>query len=272
VNRWLLYVPVSGPLGEAFGDGIVKVPTYFAMIALGATLAAWASLQAGRRAGLGRREMIDAGLFILPAGFLGARAWMVLSMPSVYLADPRRIVMGGWSWQGAMLGAALAVLLVSRLRGHDPWRVADAFASATPLGLAFGRMGCLGAGCCHGRPADWPLGVEVPWSVRYHELGHVPEALLAVPLHPSPLYEALFALGVFVALQRLHRAPPYGGAVLVGLLGGYSVGRFVLEFFRGDLERGVQTGMPFSIPQLSALATLALALALHAWRRRCTPS
>ena len=41
---------------------------------------------------------------------------------------------------------------------------------------------------------------------RYHRLGHVPEELLAVPLHPSPLYECFLGVLLYLVLRRVARA------------------------------------------------------------------
>ena len=30
-----------------------------------------------------------------------------------------------------------------------------------PFGLAFGRIGCLGGGCCYGKPITWPSAARV---------------------------------------------------------------------------------------------------------------
>lgn len=251
-----------------------RVPTYLTCIIVGAMVGVFVLARELRHSSLPRRVVYDIAFLALPAGFVGARLFMILEAPMLYISEPwRLLVSGGWVFQGAMIGAGLALMTAARFRGLDPWDVADVFTPALPMGLAFGRLGCLGAGCCHGRPADWPLGITVPWSVRYYRPTHVPEGLLAVDLHPSPLYAAGLGLAVFVLTIRVARRRQFSGQVLLTMLMGYSAGRFVLEWFRGDLERGFHLGGMLSTAQLTSLVTLAIAAAYYWSRRRaCIPS
>ena len=68
-------------------------------------------------------------------------------------------------------------------------------------------MGCLGAGCHCGSPALLGEDTVLPWAVRYYRRGMVPEPLLGLPLHPSPLYEALGGVGLLLFLRWSQRRP-----------------------------------------------------------------
>jgi phosphatidylglycerol:prolipoprotein diacylglycerol transferase len=253
---------------------VLQVPTYLAMLMLGFSMAAVALGREVRGSGLPHKQVMDIAILVFPAAWLGARLGMVFETPDVYLADPWRLLApsGGWVFYGGFLLASSMIFLRARRLGLNPWKVGDVFAPALPFGIAFARLGCLGAGCCHGRPADFPLGISVPWAVRYHRLGHVPEELLAVPLHPSPLYESLLGLLLYGLLRRVGRNRVYDGQSIVVLFAGYGAGRFVLEWFRGDLERGMHFGGMLSTSQVFGLVSMTLAFVLWAWRRRCTPS
>lgn len=254
--------------------GSLQVPTYLTLITLGFCLAAMVVVRQARRSALDTVDVLDVALVVLPGAWVGARLFLVFEQPGVYLRDPLLLLSpaGGWVFYGGFLTAASLVLLRAWRKGLDPWAVGDVFAPALPFGIVFGRLGCLGAGCCHGRPADWPLGVEVPWSVLYTAHGRAPAELLGVPLHPSPLYESMLGLVLFVWLTRAAarataEARPTG-LVAARLFVGYGVGRFVLELFRGDLERGVALGGWLSSAQVTGLAAGSAGLALWAWRAR----
>lgn len=239
-------------------------------IALGAALSTFVLAREIRHSELPSRPLYDIAFLALPAGFLGARLFIVFEDPARYLADPLSLFTfsGGWVFYGAFLGAAAILMGAAKLRDLDPWAAVDVFTPALPFGYAFGRLGCLGAGCCHGRPADFPLGIEVPWAVRYYRLGHVPEGLLGVGVHPSPLYESLLGLALFVWTTRVARRRLFPGQVLLTLVMGYGAGRFVLEWFRGDLERGFHLGGWVSSAQATSLVTMLLAVAYYERRRR----
>ena len=50
----------------------------------------------------------------------------------------------------------------SRHAKHLFWKAADMAGFAVPLGLAFGRMGCLMAGCCFGETCALPWAISFP--------------------------------------------------------------------------------------------------------------
>ena len=78
---------------------------------------------------------------------------------------------------------------------------------------------------------------------------------------------------LFVVLLRLKRRKRFDGEVILSYTLLYAVARFILEFFRGDADRGFVFGGLLSTSQLIAalLAPLAIALWVGRWRRtaRC---
>ena len=64
---------------------------------------------------------------------------------------------GGIVFYGGLLGGILGVWLGCRVVGLRVFPVLDLCAPALALGHAFGRVGCLFAGCCYGMPCDLPF-------------------------------------------------------------------------------------------------------------------
>ena len=98
-----------------------------------------------------------------------------------------------------------------------------------------GRLGCLMAGCCYGKPTD------VAWAITFTD----PAANfnvgtpLNVALHPTQLYESAAGLVIFVALMLLEkRKGAFAGRTFWSFAFLYSALRFVIEFYRGD-DRGL---------------------------------
>lgn len=263
MNPWLVYTDA------------LRLPTYFTSLMVGFALAAGLLRRESLRRGMEPKLAIDAAFWVLPAALIGARlTHVIVEAPGFYAANPWLILSpnGGWVFYGGFAGALLAGWGYARRTSVDLWALSDVFAVATAFGLVFGRLGCLGGGCCYGRPADWPLGIEVPWSVRYHLRGQLPEALIAVPLHPAPLYEATFCLLLFVALARLGDRQRAGaatlanGSVLLVFVAAYGLGRSVIEAFRADAVRGMWLGGWLSTSQIIGITTAAVAMGLFAWR------
>jgi len=154
--------------------------------------------------------------------------------------------------------------------------------TSVPLGHAFGRIGCLMHGCCHGSLFEGPCGVAYParsmaWEGQVAE-GLIPEqALRSLPVHPVQVYEALLNLGIYGLLFLAYRRPHRDGRIVALYLVTYPVARFALEFLRGDARlRPLEAG---AIPILSSLSVAQwtsaslFALGCFLWTRtRPTPA
>jgi phosphatidylglycerol:prolipoprotein diacylglycerol transferase len=209
----------------------------------------------GRRTGT--RDAAFAGdlaFWLMIGGIVGARiAYVIANYNTQFRNDPLamlRVDQGGLIFYGGFAGAALAVILFARWR-HEPVLALGDFAiTALPLGHALGRVGCFLNDCCRGRLADAP-GLLTLGCARY----------------PVQLYESALNLAVYAFLFRfyLRHRTPRGGAVVAAYLCTYPVGRFLLEFLRGD-ERE-RLGM-LSVAQYLSLALLATGIVLGAIVRR----
>ncbi len=158
-------------------------------------------------------------------------------------------------------------------------RYTDIMAPSLALAHAFGRVGCVMAGCCFGLPWDHHLAIAYP-----------PESEAYLPggggRFPVPLMEAGFEALLFGLLVWLRpRKRRHGDLTLVYLLA-YPVARSVLEVLRGDHIRGFLTeipvaplnrmlGLPEHTPTLlttsqavSVVVVLGALLVLWARRRR----
>ena len=116
---------------------------------------------------------------------------------------------------------------------------------AIPLGLGFGRMGCLMAGCCFGATCDLPWAISFPWrsaaseeQFRDHLLAS--PKMWSLPVHPTQLYESAASLAIAgVCLLWVHGRKRYDGQVFAAFLALYAVARFLLEVLRRDDRGGV---------------------------------
>jgi phosphatidylglycerol:prolipoprotein diacylglycerol transferase len=189
-----------------------------------------------------------------------------------YLDDPSLLVSKGLlesagDFYGGFLGA-LAAVAIFFWRNPDMkvWVLSDLCAPAIALGQGIGRIGCFMAGDDYGRETD------VPWAVMFtdpeaHRIGGAP---LYVPLHPVQLYESAFCFALFGLLVWLARRKRFDGQVILAYALLYAAGRFVIEYFRGDVDRGFVFGTALSTSQFIAILIAAVALGLYAVRSRRT--
>jgi prolipoprotein diacylglyceryltransferase len=97
--------------------------------------------------------------------------------------------------------------------------------------LACGRVGCLMVGCCHGRPSNW----GVCYQREHVGAGFTPH-LEGVRLFPVQALESIWVLIiVLVGSNFVLREQP--GEALAWYVITYDLGRFCLEFARGDPAR-----------------------------------
>lgn len=254
----------------------LRLPTYFTCLMVGFALATFVLRREALREGLAVRLVMDLALWALPTVLIGARlGHIVLVAPGLYWQHPLealQIANGGFVFYGGLIAGGVLVLRFSQHHRISAWVLGDVFAPATAFGLAFGRLGCLGGGCCFGRPAEWPTGIAVPWAIRYYRRSQgVPDAWLGTALHPAPLYASLFALALFVVLCRIRARQRVPGETMLAFFGLYGLGRIGLEATRGDLQRGLYLGGWVSTSQIIAGVTSVIALTWWARRRRSAP-
>jgi prolipoprotein diacylglyceryltransferase len=218
-----------------------------------AAAAALALVLAGR---VGVSLLLEAGLIVTAClGFLA------LAYVTRVVAGRERLV-----YYHHEIAVLALVALVAGLAGGPVLSALDATALGLGLFLACGRVGCLVAGCCHGRPARH----GIVYGPDHAENGFT-RHLVGVPLIPvqaieSALVVALVAAGAALTLSG---APPGTGFTLY--VTGYAVIRFGLEFLRGDPLRPYWRGASEAqwtstlLACLVALAAVAGVVPEHPW-------
>ncbi|HMJ12365.1 MAG TPA: prolipoprotein diacylglyceryl transferase [Polyangiaceae bacterium] len=175
---------------------------------------------------------------------------------------------GGLTYYGGFIGGTAAAWYLLRRDRFPFWKAADMAAIAIPVGIGFGRMGCLLAGCCFGKPHGGHLGLvfppRSPASEFQHRIGLIDSPFQAsLSVHPTQIYEsaAAFTISAICALY-VHGRKRYDGQVFFSFLGLYAFARFMLEFLRSD-DRGGVLGL--STSQWIGLGMLGVAFAAHRW-------
>ena len=163
---------------------------------------------------------------------------------------------GGSVFYGGLLGGALAGGISIRVQKLPAGLTADCIAPSAALFHAFGRVGCFLVGCCYG--VEWEHGITFTESLV--------ESANGVPRLPVQLIEVGLELVLFAVLSALlHKNKLHGGLFAV-YLASYSVGRFVIEFWRGDDYRGFFLGL--STSQIVSVLVLVGAVVFLVLRRR----
>jgi phosphatidylglycerol:prolipoprotein diacylglycerol transferase len=224
----------------------------------------------------GRRERLDVdrlgslGVWAIVGAIVGARVLMIVRSFSEYVAAPSELLspsllVAAGDFYGGFIGALIMSAIFFRRNPQLPfWKAADVCAPAIALGQAIGRIGCLMAGDDFGRVTT------VPWAITFTDpdAASIGGAPLGVPLHPVQLYESIVCLILFVVLVRLIRHKRFDGEVILAYTFLYAVARFVLEFYRGDADRGFVLGGLLSTSQFIAVILAPAAIVLWILKRR----
>lgn len=236
-----------------FEFGPITIYSYGVLLAAAYLLGLWMAARRARQAGLDPNKVLDLGIWVIIAALIGAKALLFIVDFDQFTSSWQEfttLLRSGGVFYGGLIAAV--VVCIYQLRKHNLplWISGDLFAPGIALGYMVGRMGCLLAGCCFGRPTDVAWAVTFTDPVANLNVG----TPLNVPLHPTQLYESaagLFILLLLLGVERLGRA--FQGRTFWLFVLVYSVLRFIIEFYRGD-----DRGMPLDGLSTSQLISLVL--------------
>ncbi len=237
--------------------GAFQLPTYWLLSLFGVFFCGFflfISNKKGTRGTLPNDDLLHIGLLGIIGAIVGGKLlYILVSIPfllqniSIFMAHPNLLLpflLGGLVFYGGLAGALAAGALYCRAYKISYKTAVAIFTPAFPLFHFFGRLGCFSAGCC------W--GIPVSWGVSF------PNSLSGVDPHqtyfPVQLAEAAFNLFLFFMLVYLGKRLQQKWLVFHVYLAAYALGRFILEFFRGDTIRGI---FIFSTSQWISLIILA---------------
>ena len=211
--------------------GSFTLPTYGVLVAIAFLTALWIAARFARERGLNSEKIVNLGVYCALAGMAGAKLLMIVLDPD-FRSNPAEIfTLATMQSAGIFYGGFIAALVFAYFYMKSqglPWlSTSDIFAPGVAIGHGIGRLGCLAAGCCWGKPA------ELPWSITFLN----PEARstgvpIGIPLHPTQLYEAFAEAIIFVILYFRLQRPHRDGQVIGLYLLLYGLVRLTVEFFR----------------------------------------
>ncbi len=244
--------------------GPFTINAHGVMMALGFIAGWFLALYEARRKGLERKTLEGLLPYAVIGGLIGARLnYLLFSDLGHYLENPGDIFTiwrGGIALQGGLIGGLLVGIWYCRRHRLPFWQVADTFSPGLLLGQALGRLGDLLVGGEYGTPTD------LPWAITFTDPRS--QAPLGVPLHPTQIYELFWDLLVLGIIWRTRRRSGYDGRTFLQYAFLYSLGRFVIEYFRGDKLTFTILNREFSSAMTISLLVMILALYLHSKKKK----
>ncbi len=164
----------------------------------------------------------------------------------------------GIVYYGGLIGLLASYSTMSK-KVQDVY-IMDILAVCIPLFHAVARVGCFFGGCCFGKESHSIIAINYTTKVF--------DEVITLYRIPTQLIEATFNFCLFLYLLHLLRNEDWKNKhILRRYLLLYSIGRFIIEFFRGDVVRGVIGGISFS-QVISALIWIYLLITLHSERNK----
>ncbi len=252
---------------------LIKIPiinltihTYGFLLATGFVIAIIYCMRMGKKENIDSKVMIDLIFWSIVVGLIGSKLFLLVTELKIYLQDPKKLLLlirsAGTFYGGLIFGFLFAMWFIKKKK--LPFgKLADILGPAVALAHFFGRLGCFSAGCCWGRACSQFPGVV--FSNKDLQTG-VPTGTL---LYPTQLIEAILNLLNFFVLFLLYKKRKFAGQIFIIYIFNYSLIRFSIEYFRGDLDRGYIFGAvthPFtslSVPQLISVIGIILALIIY---------
>ena len=236
---------------KAFAIGNFEIRLYGVMIALGLILAVIYGLRQKKRYGLTEDQILDGVLIIVPIAIICARLYYCIFEWETYAKDPISILYiwkGGLAIYGAVIGAAISVVIYCHIRKIKIAAVLDLTVLGFLIGQSIGRWGNF-----FNREAVGDLGNNINWFLRMGLENKFTGEFEY--FHPTFLYESLWNAVGFLGLHIFSKRRKYDGQIALLYCVWYGLGRAFIEGLRMD---SLYIGS-FRVSQLLAGATCLIA-------------
>lgn len=229
---------------------------YGIIIAVGFVLAVVYMMHRSKDFGVTSDDTLDLVLWTVPIGVICARLYYCVFYWELYADNPISVLyiwQGGLAIYGAVIGGAITVVIVSKVKKIRTGVFLDLASMGVLIGQIFGRWGNFMNREAHGSVTD-----------SFFKMGLVDAAGQVTYYHPTFLYESVWNLAGFIGIHVLSKKKrKFDGEVFLLYIGWYGLGRAWIEGLRTDSLMLFSTGIRVS--QLVAVVSFAAAAAVLAY-------
>lgn len=240
------------------------IPYYGFFILIGIVCAGLLGYFLCKKLSLNIDDFIIVCAYLLAFGFTGAKllyiavSYQNIDFHSVFssLENFNLFFSSGFVFYGGLIGGFLALFFVKKIHKIQVKEYIKILAPSLALAHAFGRIGCSFAGCCYGKETAGNIFFE------YNDSLIAPNGIHLFPVQGIESF-SLFCLFFLLVLLLLKNKNTKTHIIYIIF---YSIDRFILEFFRGDIQRGIY-GL-FSTSQIISLI-LFFTMISYLFVKRC---
>ncbi len=220
--------------------------TWYGLIVMSSVLiGGWLAEKEVRRRGENGEALIDAMVWAVVAGIVGARLWYVVNAiiggNRSYIEDPMSIIrppIAGLHIFGGLLFGAIVLISYLKKNGYDAWLFLDSVAPVALVGQAIGRLGNFINQELYGPPTNLPWGISIPADHRLLEFADLSKyPVETTRFHPTFAYEMILNVLAYLFIlwySRRKEEELKPGAVFSLWLVFAGFNRAFIEFFRPD--------------------------------------
>lgn len=191
----------------------------------------------------------DFAIYAVIFSVIGARTYFVIFSWDLYKNDLLSVFntrQGGLAIYGGVIGAFTTLFVYSRIKKLPPCRIGDCGVYGLVLGQIIGRWGNFFNREAFGGFTDSLLAMRLPVdAVRAKDIAQshlyameqmtaAGETVNFIQVHPTFLYEGIWNLCLLLFMLFYHQYKKYNGQMCLIYLGGYGIGRFMIEGLRTD--------------------------------------
>ena len=247
-----LGIALNPPRSIALGP--LSIHFYGMIIAFGLILAVVYATRRSKQFGIKEDDVLDGVLYVTPFAVLCARAYYCIFSWEHYADDPIRLLYiweGGLAIYGGVLGAAIGVTVLCRVKRIKLPAMLDLVSLGFLIGQSIGRWGNF-----FNREA---FGAETDTFLRMGLMNRYTGDVTCY--HPTFFYESLWNAIGFLLLHQLSKKRQYDGQIDLGYAAWYGLGRAFIEGLRTD---SLYWG-PFRVSQLLAAVSCFAAVSVLLW-------
>ena len=245
-----------------------EIAFYGLIIGIGVMAGLLTAVQIAKRTGQNPDDYWDFAIWAVLFSVIGARLYYVAFSWEDYkdnLLDIFKLRSGGLAIYGGVIAAFITLFVWCRIKKKNPLLIGDTAMPGLILGQAIGRWGNFMNREVFGDYYNGLFSMQIPISdvrdrsdITENIASHIPEGANYINVHPTFLYESVWNLFIFVLLLIYRKHKKFDGELCLLYLGGYGLGRFIIEGIRTDTLLIPGTTLPVS--QVLALVMVIFAI------------
>lgn len=222
-----------------------RIAFYGIIIALGMLAGINLACADAKRRGQNPEVYLDFAMYAIIFSIIGARTYYVIFEWDMYKDDLLQIFNlrgGGLAIYGGVIAAVITLIVFTKVKKQSFFSMADSGVLGLILGQIIGRWGNFFNAEAFGGYTDslfalrYRLDIVGTGMLNNDVLSHVMETdgVKYIQVHPTFLYESCWNLALLIFMLWYRKRKKFDGEVFFIYLGGYGLGRMIIEGLRTD--------------------------------------